>query len=109
MSEHSNATCSIRSAKKKKSRAKKTTDDAAAEDGAETPAKRSRKASAKKVNTVQDELLNELVQLARDDVPTVTAETQPVANATPEPKATKPKSTKKSTSKKSAANENTSA
>jgi seryl-tRNA synthetase len=95
--------------KEKKSRAKKTTDDAV-EEGTESPAKRSRaKASAKKVNTVQDELLNELVQLARDDVPTVTAETPPVANATPEPKATKPKSTKKSTGKKSAANEDISA
>ena len=100
--------------KEKKSRAKKTTDNAsaAAEEGAETPAKRSRKASTKKVNTVQDELLNELVQLARDDVPTVTAETEPVANASPESNATKPKSTKKSTSKKSAgtvSNESTTA
>ena len=98
--------------KEKKSRAKKTTDNASAEEGAETPAKRSRKASTKKVNTVQDELLNQLVQLAREDVPTVTAETDPVANASPESNATKPKSTKKSTSKKSAgtvSNENTTA
>jgi len=88
--------------KEKKSRAKKTADAAA--DSGEAPAKRSRTKGSKKVNTVQDDLLNELVQLARDDAPTAAVETQPeiVAN-TPETKVTKPKSVKKPAKKTAAA------
>ena len=88
--------------KQKQSRAKKTTTET---DGTESPIKRSRsKASSKKVNTVQDELLNELVQLARDDAPTVAAEPQPeiVANTPEVKKEVKPKSVKKSAGKKNA-------
>jgi len=85
--------------KQKQSRAKKTNDET---DGAEAPAKRSRSKASKKVNTVQDDLLNELVQLARDDTPTgAAAETQPdIVDNTPEPTEVKPKSVRKSASKK---------
>lgn len=86
--------------KEKKSRTKKTNDET---DGAEAPAKRSRSKASKKVNTVQDDLLNELVQLARDDTPTgaAAAETQPdIVDKTHEPTEVKPKSVRKSASKK---------
>ena len=93
--------------KQKQSRAKKTT--AETDGAAEAPAKRSRSKASKKVNTVQDDLLNELVQLARDDAPTGVAE-QPViaasASATSTASASepevKPKSAKKSVGKKNA-------
>jgi hypothetical protein len=89
--------------KEKKSRTKKTAD---ATDSGEVPAKRSRTKGSKKVNTVQDDLLNELVQLARDDAPSAAAaaETQQeiVAN-TPETKVTKPKSVKKPAKKTASA------
>lgn len=92
--------------KQKQSRSKKTT---AETDGDDAPAKRSRSKASKKVNTVQDDLLNELVQLARDDAPTGGAE-QPVIAAsasatTAEPASepeVKPKSAKKSVGKKNA-------
>jgi hypothetical protein len=86
--------------KQKQSRAKKTNDET---DGAEAPAKRSRSKASKKVNTVQDDLLNELVQLARDDTPMGGAETQPDnVDKTPEPKEVKSKSVRKSAGKKNA-------
>ena len=93
--------------KQKQSRSKKTPTET---DGDEAPAKRSRSKASKKVNTVQDDLLNELVQLARDDAPTGGAE-QPVIVAasasvtTAEPASepeVKPKSAKKSAGKKNA-------
>ena len=57
----------------RKPRAKKAAPVVSEEDGASTsttPAKKSRKkAATKEINNVQDELLNDLVQLARDDAP----------------------------------------